>query len=494
MSALPRFVIFVFDALRRDMITAQDMPNLRYFIDQGCDFPDSRCVFPSETRVNAASLACGATPSATGVVANKFFDARVFPDRLFYTGKHDDMQAAERAYGGGFVTSPTLGELLADAGRTLAVVSTGSAGATHLLNPRSGRLNQVTLSLSDWRRSTPAAYAKEILAKHGPIPPGAKPNIDRIRLQMDMVLDSVLCDIEPDGLIVWFSDPDSTYHDCGIGSPESVAAIRHTDAQFGRFLDLWRAHPEHDQCTIIVCSDHAQVSAQRRIKVKDALAASGLAVGDALNAMTPLAGSMEYSGSIRAAAGDARHIAALADWLNAQPWCGHVFTPHGDGVRGSVPGTLDRALLLLDHDRAPEVYYTMRADDLPNQWGLPGACWYDSNEVPLGGGTHGGLHRIELNNLLALQGSRYKRGYRSAWPAGIIDIAPTLLSELGMPQPVQMTGRVLGEAFEQRAEPPAVETRIARSESARTAQCLRLWRVGSTAYIDQGWIEGEGAP
>lgn len=494
MNKLPRFAIFVFDALRRDMITAGDMPNLRRFVDDGCDFPDSRCVFPSETRVNAASLACGAMPSATGVVANKFFDGRVFADRLFHTAKHDDMQAAERAYGGSFVTSPTLGELLADAGHTLAVVSTGSAGATHLLNPRSGRLGQVTLALSDWRRSTPAAYAAKILQRHGPIPPGAKPNIERIRLQMDMVLESVLPELAPDGLIVWFSDPDSTYHDCGIGSPESIAAIRNTDAQFGRFLDLWRSHPERDRCTIVVCSDHAQVSAQRRIKVKDALSESGLAVGAALDARTPLAGSMGYSGSIHAAGSDAGHIAAIADWLNAQPWCGNVFTLDGDGVRGSVPGTLDRALLMLDHDRTPDVYYTMRADEAPNQWGLPGTCWYDSNEVPLGGGTHGGLHRIEMNNLLALQGSRYKRGYRSAWPAGITDIAPTLLAELGMLLPVQMTGRVLNEALVQGSDPPAVETHVAQSDSARIAQYLRVWRVGATAYIDRGWVEGKEAP
>lgn len=493
MPAPPRFAIFVFDALRRDMINAEHMPHLRRFIDEGCDFPDSRCVFPSETRVNAASLACGAMPAATGVIANKFFDPRVYADRLFHTAKHDDMQAAERAYGGGFVTAPTLGELLADAGHTLAVVSTGSAGATHLLNPRSRRLGQVTLALSDWRRSTPTDYAATILTRHGPIPPGAKPNIERIRLQMDMVLASVLPDVAPQGLIVWFSDPDSTYHDCGIGSPESVAAIRNTDVQFGRFLDVWRSHPDRARCTIVVCSDHAQVSAERRIEVRAALEAGGLAVGASLDASTSIAGSLGYSGALHVADAAAKHIAAIAHWLNAQPWCGNVFTPGGDGVRGSVPGTLDRALLGLDHARTPQVYYTMRADEAENRWGLPGTCWYDSKEVPLGGGTHGGLHRIEMNNLLALQGERYKCGYRSAWPAGITDIAPTLLDELGLHVPVQMSGRVLREAVMQGGEPPCVETVVARSESGSHAQCLRLWRVGTTAYIDRGWVEGKEA-
>jgi hypothetical protein len=493
MPTLPRFVIFVFDALRRDMITAGHMPHLRRFVDEGCDFPHSRCVFPSETRVNAAALACGAVPAATGVVANKLFDPRVFADRLFRSGKHEDMQAAERAYGGAFVTAPTLGELLADAGRTLAVVSTATAGATHLLNPRSETLKQVTLALSDWRRSTPAAYAQRMLEKHGPIPAAAKPNLARIRLQMDMVLDSVLPEVAPDALIVWFSDPDSTYHECGIGSPESLAAIRNVDLQFGRFLDVWRAHPEHERCTVAVCSDHAQVGAQRRVDVKAALAADGLAVGAAFDGHAPFAGSMGYSGAVRVAGGDARRIAELAHWLNEQPWCGNVFTPHGDGVRGGVPGTLDRALLMLEHERSPELYYTMRADERPNAWGWPGTCWYDSNEIPLGGGTHGGLHRIEMNNLLALQGGRYKRGYRSPWPASQTDLAPTLLAELGIAPPPQMTGRMLSEALAQGSEPPPLETRVCEAATARSAQFLRVWRVGGSAYIDQGWIEGKQA-
>lgn len=489
LERLPRFVVFVFDALRRDMITAAHMPHLRRFLDEGSDFPSSRCVFPSATRINAAALACGAVPSATGVIANKFFDGNVFTDRLLHTGKHDDMQAAERAYGGNFVCAPTIGDLLADRGLALAVVSTGSAGTTHLLNPRSAAHGHVTLCLSDWRRSSPQGYADDILRRHGPIPPGAKPNLARIRLQMDMVLESVLPDLSPDVLLVWFSDPDSTYHACGIGSPESLAAIANADAQFGRFLQHWRAHPEHDRCTVAVCSDHAQVAAERRVRVKDTMRAGGLAVGDYLDAATPFAGSTGYCGAIRVAGGSTERLAMLAEWLQDQPWCGHVFTPGGDGMRGSVPGTLDRSLLMLEHPRTPELYYTMRADDALSRWGLPGTCWFASSEIPDGGGTHGGLHRIEMNNLLALQGSGWRSRYRSPWPASQADLAPTLLDAFGIPQPASMTGRVLLEARVEGTEPPPAETRVFDAQGAHHAQFLRLWRVGSTAYIDQGWIE-----
>ncbi len=57
---LPRFIIVAFDALRRDMITEALAPTLRRFLDEGCAFPLSRCVFSPVTRVNAAALGCGA--------------------------------------------------------------------------------------------------------------------------------------------------------------------------------------------------------------------------------------------------------------------------------------------------------------------------------------------------------------------------------------------------------------------------------------------------
>jgi hypothetical protein len=488
-ARLPRFVVFVFDALRRDMISAEHMPHLRRFIDEGCDFPSSRCVFPSATRVNSAALACGAMPAATGVVANQFFDPHVYTGKLFHTGKHDDMQAAEQAYGGAFVTAPTVADVLASHGHRVAVVSSGSAGTTHLLNPRSAVHGHVTLCLSDWRRSSPEAYAADILRRYGPIPPGAKPNVERIRLQMDMILEAVLPEVAPEVLFVWFSDPDSTYHECGIGSPESIAAIANTDRQFGRFLDVWRAHPEQARCTVAVCSDHAQLSAERRVRPKEAMRAAGLNVGTFLDAQTPYAGSAGYYGAISVAGGNPEKLAMLAEWLQGEPWCGHVFTPDGDGIRGGIAGTLDRRLLMLEHARAPALYYTMRADDAPNRFGLPGTCWFASSEIPDGGGTHGGLHRIEMNNLLALQGARFRRAFRSAWPASQTDLAPTLLSGFGIPAPATMTGRVLSEALENAAEPPPVETRVFDAQSARHAQLLRVWRVGSTAYIDQGWVE-----
>lgn len=490
MKSLPRFIWCIFDGLRRDMITADIAPRLRAFIDAGCDFPSSRCVFPSVTRVNAAAMACGATPGVTGVVANALFDPNVFSDKLMQTGLHDHMVRAEQAYDGRFVAAPSLGDILADHGLKVAIVSSGSAGATHLLNPRAAQLGHVRLSLSDWRASTPADYAGEILRRFGPIPAGATPNTARIQLQTDMILDAVLPEIAPDVLIVWFSDPDSTYHYCGIGAPESVAAIRNADAQFGRLLDHRAQATDGAECQIIVCSDHGLITAREQIEVEQHMRDAGIRIGASFAGDNLIAGNTGYCGALRVAAGNEAAMHELVHWLFEQPWCGPVFTPGGNGVLGSIKGTLDRALVSLTHARTPEVYYVLAADDTPDRWGRAGSCYFSGEKIPVGGATHGGLHAIEMNNLLAVGGSAFRQNYASPWPASHTDIVPTMLKAFGIRAPACMTGRVLSEAYAQSAiEPAPPQSMICTSETRTRRQHLQLWHVGATTYVDHGWSE-----
>lgn len=487
---LPRFIWCIFDGLRRDMITQDIAPRLRAFIDGGCDFPSSRCVFPSVTRVNAAAMACGATPGITGVVANMWYDPHVFSDKLMQTGLHDHVAQAEHAYGGRFVTAPSLGDILADHGLKVAIVSSGSAGSTHLLNPRAAQLGHVRLSLSDWRTSTPADYATEVLRRFGPIPLGATPNTGRIQLQTDMVLDAVLPEIAPDVLIVWFSDPDSTYHYCGIGSPESIAAIRNADAQFGRILDHRAQAADQDACQVIVCSDHGLITAREKVEVKQHMRDAGIRIGNAFSGDSIVAGNTGYCAALRMAAGNETSMHEMVNWLLDQPWCGPVFTPGGNGLLGGIPGTLDRTLLALTHARTPEIYYVMAASDTPDRWDRPGSCYFSGEAIPVGGATHGGLHPIEMNNLLAMSGAAFKQGYASPWPASHTDIVPTMLAAFGIQTPDTMTGRRLTEAYAQGAiEPAAPQSVNCTSESRNRRQHLQLWHVGKTTYIDSGWAE-----
>ena len=77
----------------------------------------------------------------------------------------------------------------------------------------------------------------------------------------------------------------------------------------------------------------------------------------------------------------------------------------------------------------------------------------------------------------------------SAWPASHVDVVPTILHALGLPAPPTVTGRVLSEALNGSTEPPSPQARELDVETGRHRQVLRLWRVGGSSYVDQGWRE-----
>jgi len=485
MSSVPEFLIVVFDGLRPDLITPESMPNLARFRAEGSEFPLSRAVFPSATRVNAATLVTGAVPGVHGIVANKFFDARAFPDRAIDTAQHTELEAAGRAWGR-LVTAPSLGDLLAEAGRRMAVVSSGSSGTTLLLNPRAKLLEHVTLYLQAWKASTPPAYADELLRAFGPVPPAGRPNAARLTHQTDLFIEGVHPRAQPTLSVVWFSDPDSTFHECGIGSAEGRACLRHADREFGRLLQWAR---QRERLQVIALSDHGHITARSQIEIQRLFAAAGLRFDSHFRDDVEFAGSAGYTGAIRVRGGDRGRMGKLVAWLAAQPWCGVIFTAGGDGVEGAIPGTFDRALLMIEHERAPELYFVMRNDDARDAHGIEGGCYFEG-EYPEGGSTHGGLHPKELHNVLFAQGSLFRRAYRSPFPAGITDVAPTILHLLGLPIPATMTGRVLSEALGANAcdPPPAEHFEHTVGRPPRRQHLLRS-RVGTTIYLNAGWVE-----
>src|SRR5262245_7577161 len=131
-----RVVICVFDGLRPDFVTPERTPNLARFAAGATWFRQARSVFPSMTRVATASIATGAPPRVHGVVGNAFLFAEVTSDHVLDLGRGDDIARAERATQGRLVDTETFADALARAGGRLAVVHTGSPGATHIINPR----------------------------------------------------------------------------------------------------------------------------------------------------------------------------------------------------------------------------------------------------------------------------------------------------------------------------------------------------------------------
>jgi len=484
MNDRPLFLIVVLDGMRRDRITPELTPNLARFRNRACDFVNSRSVFPSETRVNAAALGTGCTPGRHGIVANRFFDPAIIPERLFETAPYADISRG-LALGAGFVTAPTLGEALATAGLSLAVVGSGSAGTTRMVDPRAADLGHVGLCLREWAGSTPKDAADEALSLFGPLPPAAMPNTARTRLQTRIFTDYVFPRFSPDVSVLWYTDPDSTFHYKGIGSPEAKRALCDLDGEFGRLLAWRRDQGLEDRMQIFLLSDHGQIVTRRKVSVARSLGPE-FRIGPSFRDGADAVLSAGYSGAVWVRDHDPARTRALVAALNARPWIGSVWAGRdGDAFPGAFPLDSLRAI----HPRAPDIFYVMAADDGSDALGIAGGCACD-DPVPEGGGVHGGLHLNEINDVMMAEGSRFKAAHVSSPPAGIIDVAPTVLDLLGLAGGAAMDGRPLREAYAAGgAQPPPLVERVLDFRQGRRRHALTLWTVGTTPYLARHRVE-----
>ncbi len=465
---MTRFLLVVFDGLRPDAIEAEATPNLRRFAAMGTRFAAARSVFPSETRVCSASIATGCLPRRHGVVANRIADP-ADPARSIDTGSKAALEAWEAAMGAPVVQAPTLAEHLAAQGRRFAVLSSGSTGQSHVLNPRADILGQVTLSAHG--PAACSAAGRALLARLAPPPDDAPARAEWIA----EAFRAHLLPDPPDATILWLCEPDTSGHYAGLGTPDQRAALRRVDAAFGRILDDWQAGPHRDTLQVMVASDHGQATITGQVGVAGALARHG-----GFADCTVLAGS---SGGVMVPGGDAARIAEMAEWLTRQDWAGCVFAADGADL---PPGVLPRSVLMAEHERAAPVLFTLRAGPDLSPLGLPGNTLHDG-KLPLGGGTHGGLSAAELRTVLMLAGSRVRRGIVTEWPAGLPDIAPTALALLDADGAAGMDGRVLAEALDG-GSPPAMAAAPESWEAAGHgyAQRVARRRLGRQVYLDAG--------
>ena len=216
-----RHLLIVIDGLRPDYVTPAAMPNLHALGERGVVFTDHHAVYPTVTRVNAASISTGAYPETHGLMGNTVFFPQVEAARFLNTADRSDLLRIEQAEVGRLLTAPTLGESLQEAGRRMLVVSAGSAGSSFLLNHRvaGGGIIHHEYAL-------PEALGHAVRERLGPPPAGAIPQHERNRYIVDSFLEVGLDHVDPAVTVIWLTEPDTTAHSLGIGHPTSMEAIR----------------------------------------------------------------------------------------------------------------------------------------------------------------------------------------------------------------------------------------------------------------------------
>jgi len=260
-------LVLVLDGLRPDSITEQETPHLWRLREDGVNFPNGHSVFPTVTRANAAAIGSGVYPDRNGIFGNTLYVRQVDPNHSFGNDDHKNLLRLDAATDDRMVLTKTLGEILAERGKSLAVVSSGSTGSALLVNPRAPKGVGVLVN-AFWEPGVRVAFpdtVNDAILRRFPAAPkkgGAQdPYVEQVSWTERVLRDYVLPDLKPDVIVNWLTEPDHIQHAVGAGSAEARAAIRNDDREIGLVLDRLRELGLADKTNIIVISDHGLATA-----------------------------------------------------------------------------------------------------------------------------------------------------------------------------------------------------------------------------------------
>lgn len=436
-TAEPSTLIIVIDGLRPDYVTAERMPNLHAYSESNVVYQQHHAVYPTVTRVNASSIVTGCYPGRHGLMDNAIYIPEANPEKALSAAERSNLEQIEQATGGKLLQVPTLGELLAEAGKSLFVASSGSTGSAFLLNHKvkAGAIVHCTYTL-------PASLEPRVQELLGPVGEEAYPNAAWNARVTDAYLKVGVDELKSPVAILWYTDPDHTAHTMGIGSPKCLEALQNVDMEFGRVLAGLKERGLDGKVNLLLTSDH------------------GFSTGTGTQSLDRYISEyirerkLDPRSVVRAGYGlyfkeDAASIVPdLAMRLQQLPWIGAIFAaPFVPGTPfAAMPGVLSYATVNYENPRNPDLLISPDWSDEPNAAGFPGST------TSMGSG-HGSSSKWDIHNTLILGGPGFRDAAKINLPSGNVDIAPTVLRMLGLPLPQTMQGRVLEEALTDGPDP-----------------------------------------
>jgi arylsulfatase A-like enzyme len=457
-------VVIVADGLRPDYVRPDLMPRLVRLGQRGIVFNAHHSVFPTVTRVNAASFVTGAYPETHGVLGNTVYVPSANATRGLDTGERASLELIQRT-DGRVLTAPSLGEILQQAGMTFVAIGSGTSGATFILNPLAG--NGASIH-SDFVR--PPDLAARLLARLGPAPQRAVPNTAQHRYAVDAYLAFALDELRPAVTWLWLSDPDTTAHLRGVGTAITREAVAFVDAEIGRIEDTLRARRLLDRTNLILVSDHGFSTHTGELALATLIEPFVRSLDDGSPDIVVAEGAIHLRRS------DPARVAAIVSALQRRPEVGAIFTRPGEagGSKGVVPGTLSFDVARWNHPaRAGDVLISANWDSEKNDAGFSGRT--TAGGVAAG---HGASSPYDIHSTLIAAGPDFRQRAISPVPTASADLAPTLLHVLGLPIPPTMTGRVITEGLRNGPLPSSV--RVARG-TERVQMADQSYEV--TAYF-----------
>lgn len=403
-----RAVVVVCDSLRADLIDERSAPNLSAFCERAANFSRSTSVFPSTTRVSAASLATGCYPAAHGLLGNTMVIDEGDGLVCLSVGRPDFVERLRGATGKTLLR-PTLAERLNKHGGSV-VMSNVSPGAAYFHDPDG------------------YGYVYHRAGSYGPgrirVEDGLDISVGELgdRIMTERFCEEVLVERRPSLAVLWLSEPDHTGHRCALGSPRHRAAIASADRCVAVVLEtIARIDPSGENMLLVVCSDHGMETISQVVDLEQLLVTNGFKRSrvsrEVVIAPNGTSALLHFSDEARGSIPD------VAQWLKGQEFIEKVISRDSlSSVNLPLTDSLGIAI-------------SLRCDQKRNEYGVIG--YSDVITNPLGGearpghGQHGGLGANEQNPFLLLKCDRIKNGTRKE-VASLVDIAPTILDYMGI--------------------------------------------------------------
>jgi hypothetical protein len=384
--------------------------------------------------------------------------------------------AMAKAEGGRILDAPTVGEILQGAGRVMASAGSGSPGTTYLTNP--------TLSgpVVNWAVAWPEEICRRIEKLFGSFLGPDSTSFNRNDFILKAVREILIPVYNPDLLTIWITEPDHTQHRCGLGSPETKAALNRLDEQLEDFTGVLERTCHGEDYTIILLSDHGFSTVSETVSPKEELAAAGLIQSPEADDIIVASNSIYLRKSAR------ERLAEVARILRDRPWTGVLFLR--DDLTGECPGFMPQSSVFNFHRRSAEILLSYQWSLDRNNHSVPGSAQSASRFVA----THGSSSPYDMNNCLVAWGKGIRQGVISETPCGIVDVAPTVLHLLGIEIPRDMDGRVLNEILEGDASPEAaavsreIKKCIYSGHAGEKCQTVQISRMNRSRYLDQATV------
>jgi arylsulfatase A-like enzyme len=497
-------VVVVWDGMRPDFVSEQNTPTLWKLAHEGVTFRNHHSVYPSATMVNGTAIVTGVYPGENGIIANHVYRQEIDPRHAIDVEIPSVVSKGDDLSGGKYISVPTIAEFIQRAGGRTVIAAAKTVGlllGRHV--PRgSSKPSESASPLAEGERmkvrgsgsvtlfagkSLPGDALGPITDVLGPFPSG---HVQQDAWTTKAVTDSLLKDGVPTLSILWLGEPDLTQHESAPGAPAALTAIKSSDENLAAVLSALDRQKARETTDLFVVSDHGFSTIERSIDLRKILSDAGF------SAKTQFTDESKTGDIMLAGNGGSvlfyviGHETAvtrrLVEFLQQSDFAGVIFT------KTPMQGTFGLEQANIQNDHSPDVVMAFRWNDSKNQFSVPGMIDADWQRAA-GKGTHATLSRFDMHNTLIAAGPGFRRGEADDLPTGNIDVTPTILQILGIKASVQMDGRILSEAMvngDRAASElkPEVKTIEGSNDlpSGRWRQTLKVSRVGSTLYLDEG--------